>query len=325
MTSRIATHRSSASHRDADTLCAELEELSHSIRSGRPFRAAPAVELGFVTDQDLRTRYVRRLPGIYQIRGAEFGPDERLRAVALWGPPSTAIAGLAAARLHGERMLSTAAMSTCVEAYLPGRHRTPPWVRLRVRNSHLQPEHLTVVEGIPCTSLPRTVCDLARWRDDDTEAIVAVDSLCRATGTPPMSLAPAIARMRPIRGVGRVLSLLPLCDHRADSPPETRLRLLIHHSPLPDPEPQVLICNEHGARIATADLGYRRQRVALFYDGGYHLHRRQRDWDSRVTADLTEQGWRSMRVTAGMLRTPRVLLRQIADLLTRQGHPVAMP
>ncbi|MDO5678593.1 MAG: hypothetical protein Q4G35_13945, partial [Propionibacteriaceae bacterium] len=87
-------------------------------------------------------------------------------------------------------------------------------------------------------------------------------------------------------------------------------------------EIQLEIRDSGGRKIATADLGYRRQRVALFYDGGGHLQREQRDWDSDVTARLAEEDWRSFRVTAGMMRRPDVVMRRTAGLLRRQGFPM---
>jgi hypothetical protein len=149
-----------------------------------------------------------------------------------------------------------------------------------------------------------------------------VDALCNATGTPVSSVAAATRTLRGLHGRRRALALFDRCDHRADSPPETRLRLEYADSPLPDPELQVEIRDSTGFLIATADFGYRRERVAVFYDGSGHLAREQRDWDSDVTARLTEEDWRSLRVTAGMMRQRGVVMRRTADLLRRQGFPV---
>ena len=291
-------------------------------RRGLPFRGTEAVAQGILTTHDLRVRCTRRMQDVHQVRGAGYGPDEHLRAAWSWAPEGSVVAGLGAARLHGERMLADdRVLKAGLDLYVPTRSRAPRGVRLRIRNRHLRPEHVVTVDGIDCTSIARTAADLGRWRRDPVESVVAVDALCRATGIPPAHLEPELKRMRPIHGLARVLELLPLCDHRADSPPETRLRLAIRFSPLPDPEPQVAIRDGHGRHVATADLGYRRARVALFYDGEVHLQREQRDWDANVTARLTELGWRSLRITAGMLRAEPVLLRRIADLLARQGHP----
>lgn len=129
--------------------------------------------------------------------------------------------------------------------------------------------------------------------------------------------------LRGLHGLGRAFEILGQCDHRADSPPETRLRLSFLNSSLPMPEPQVAIADSFGRHIVTADLAYREQRVAMLYDGEGHLRREQRDWDSGVTARLFDEGWLDLRVTAGMMRDPATILRRVAEMLRRQGFRAA--
>lgn len=149
-----------------------------------------------------------------------------------------------------------------------------------------------------------------------------VDSLCNATDTRVPVVSAHDRTLRGLHGRRRALEILGRCDHRADPPPGSRLRLEFEESTLPTPRVQLAISDSRGSHIATADFGYEREKVAVFYDGGGHLAREQRDWDSDVTARLSEEGWRSLRVTAGMVRRRGVVLRRTADLLRRQGFPV---
>lgn len=296
--------------------------FARAVHGGRPFVGATAVAAGILTAHDLRVRFTRLLPGVHLARGATLDAAGRVRAVALWAPPGSVIAGHAAALLHGERRVSEELVGRAVDVYLSRSARVPRRIRVRRVRVPFRPEDVTRIDGITCTSVGRTALDLARWERCDEEAIVNVDALCNATETPVSSVVAAAQTLSGLHGRRRALALFDRCDHRADSPPETRLRLEYEDSPLPDPELQVEIRDSAGFPIATADFGYRRERVAVFYDGGGHLAREQRDWDSDVTARLTEEDWRSLRVTAGMVRQRGVVMRRTADLLRRQGFPV---
>ena len=323
---QVAEGRPRAAAKAADNTPTNAAAIAEQVWSGSPFLRHSALEAGVVTENELRQGFVRLAPRIYVVRWAQEDPHARVRAVAMWAPREAVLAGAGAALLHGERWLSAAAVSKPIDVYLPGGPRHPKLVRYRRKRPCLRAEHVALVQGIPCTTISRTAVDLARWERDDIAAVVAVDSLCNSTGTTIAEVAESARGMRRLHGLARARALLGFCDHRADSPPETRFRLLIKTSPLPDAEPQVRIFNRWGGRIATADLAYRHARVALFYDGGHHLQREQRDFDSNVTAALDEHGWRSLRVTAGMLRGTAeraTLLRRIAGLLAAQG--VAVP
>ncbi|MFN3340165.1 MAG: endonuclease domain-containing protein [Dietzia sp.] len=167
------------------------------------------------------------------------------------------------------------------------------------------------------TSAARTAIDVARWEDDDETAIAKIDSVCNRSRIDVCEVGALATDLRGLHGLQRVRRLLQWCDQRADSPPETRLRLLIVRSELPDPIPQVEIYNEYGAKVATADLAYEIEKVAIFYDGDIHRGRSTWEYDARVNAELPELGWQVVRVTGPMLRNPRAVLRQIGAALER--------
>jgi hypothetical protein len=231
---------------DGTTGAADAAAFARAVHGGRPFVGTAAVAAGILTPHDLRVRFTRILPGVHLARGATLDADGRVRAVALWAPPGSVIAGHAAALLHGEREVSEEMVHRVVDVYLSSSARTPR--RIRVRRVHVpfRSEDVTVINGITCTSVGRTALDLARWEPHDVEAIVAVDALCNATGTPVSSVAAATRTLRGLHGRRRALALFDRCDHRADSPPETRLRLEYADSPLPDPELQVEIRDSTG-------------------------------------------------------------------------------
>lgn len=294
--------------------------FADAVFSGRPFVGSAAVKAGIITPHDLRVRFTRMLPGIYQTRGVEPDAAARVRAAWLWAPPGTALAGSAAALLHGDRIVASEEARSVVDLYLPRTARAPRGIRIHPLRKPLGCADLIEVAHMRCTSVERTALDLARWGRDPTRAIVAVDAVCNATETPVETVARHARTLRGLHGLGSALEMLAHCDHRADSPSETRLRLIFLTSSLPKPEPQVKIADSCGRHIVKADLAYREQKVAMFYDGEGHLQREQRDWDSGVTARLFDEGWLDLRVTAGMMRDPATILRRVAEMLRRQGY-----
>lgn len=297
----------------------DTDAFAVAVSGGRPFVATEALKAGIVTEHELRTRFIRVLPGIYLSTRVSYDAYARVRAAWLWAPRDAVLAGSAAALLHGEHQVAPDDVCRAVDIYLPRTSPAPEGIRIRPLRRPLESSDFTEKHSIRCTTVSRTALDLARWNQDPLSAVIAVDAVCNASGTPVPTVEEYALGTRRLHGRARALRLLERCDHRADSPPETTLRLIIADSPLPQPEPQVKIFDSAGAKIATADLGYRTHKVALFYDGEHHLLREQRDWDSNVTARLFDEGWLDLHITRGMLRDEETLRRRIAEMLRRQG------
>lgn len=112
---------------------------------------------------------------------------------------------------------------------------------------------------------------------------------------------------------GEVKRLIELSDDGAASPKETALRLILRD--VSDWKSQVRIESPHGELLTVADLADEELKVAVFYDGEHHLKRSQRDYDSKVWAVLTQLGWRTFRVTNGMLEDPNWIVAHTKNLL----------
>lgn len=293
-------------------------EFASRIRDGSPFEGRYALRSGFLTKHDLWSRHRAVMPGIYARKNAVLTQAQRLQAVGLWMPAGSALAGMAAAHLHGERWVSEEAATAHVDLYASRSMRARAGIRIRRIITPLHPDRLTVVGSAAITSVARTAVDIARWEGDDEAAIVAVDSLCNSTGMPVVDVLDEAETLGGLHGLARARRLLLKCDDRADSPPETRMRLIICASPLPDPVPQLPIRDEFGTLVTTADLGYAGAKVAIFYDGDVHLDRAQRDRDYWINIELTRLGWRLLRVTAEMLSRWRALLDHLAGELRHQ-------
>jgi hypothetical protein len=114
--------------------------------------------------------------------------------------------------------------------------------------------------------------------------------------------------------------LLTLVDGRAESPMETRLRLLLHDAGAPTPIPQYEVRDDDGRFIARVDLAYPQWRIALEYEGDHHRERAQFRRDIRRANALRQAGWLVLRFTADdVLRRPRDVVDQVAAAI-RERH-----
>ena len=102
-----------------------------------------------------------------------------------------------------------------------------------------------------------------------------------------------------------------LADGLAESPQETRLRLLLRRGGLPAPEAQYRVFDAEGF-VARVDLAYPDLRLAVEYDGAWHGAPGELARDRRRLNRLTAAGWRVVFVTAEDLHRPQELLGRIA-------------
>lgn len=162
------------------------------------------------------------------------------------------------------------------------------------------------VDGVVVTTPARTAYDLGR-RLPLLEAVTAIDELCWIGCTTPSSVLRS-AGGAGARGLGALRTAVALADPGAESPWETRTRLAVVMGGLPRPETQIEVFDDAGRFVARVDLGWRRWRVAVEYDGAHHRDRAQFAKDLRRHSRLTAAGWTAIRVTAvDVLRPPELL------------------
>ena len=160
-------------------------------------------------------------------------------------------------------------------------------------------------DGVRVTSPARTWLDLASLMTVD-ELIAAGDSLVCAHGSDfprPKEAVCTVAELRRMVAAhpgmrGMKTARLALTEIRvgADSPQETRMRMILAGSRLGEPTLNYVITNAWGQPAVWPDAAYPKQRLALQYDGGHHADARQIRSDAR-RRDVTEQlGWREVRV-----------------------------
>ncbi|MGN6339138.1 DUF559 domain-containing protein [Mycobacterium sp.] len=285
--------------------------------SAEPFVGTEAVRAGAYTERELRRSCTRIYRNVYQRRGRELTARDRAIAAWLWSGKEAVVAGCSAAALLGAEWIDPHAPAELVC------DRTRPPSSIVTRNETLTDCEVTLVNGVPVTSPARTVFDLGR-RPGLTVAVIRIDALARATGVTSKDVYPLVHSRRGARGMKQLRRVLPLIDAGAESPQETRTRLVLMRGGLPRPQTQIEVRNVWDAVLARIDMGWEEWRVGVEYDGGQHwMDPRIRAHDIDRTAELERRGWRLVRVSADLLRhRPEVVVDRARRALVAAGCPM---
>lgn len=191
----------------------------------------------------------------------------------------------------------------------------------RIAAAALPDEDVTAAAPLRVTSVARTLVDCAReWSLGD--AVVAVDAALHSGQVDRAGLRSTLLAQTHWLGVGEAARALSFADGRAESPLESRGRLVLQSAGLPRPELQVEL---HGPRgfVARVDAWYDDAAVALEFDGRvkYLDPRPGRTpgevmWREKRREDLIrELGVRVVRIAQEDLDAPQPLAGRIAGLL----------
>ncbi|QWT23276.1 DUF559 domain-containing protein [Subtercola sp. PAMC28395] len=121
------------------------------------------------------------------------------------------------------------------------------------------------------------------------------------------------------RGKIRASEALPFISTRAESRPETLLRLLLVDAGMPSPEVNPEIEDARGEVIGRADLVFRQQRVIVEYDGDQHrTDTKQYEKDMTRLQRFHLAQWSVLRVRQnGLFIDPASTVRSVASALAR--------
>ncbi len=258
-------------------------------------------------DHRIRTGRLHRLHrGVYAIGHTALGRPAHLLAAALRVGSDAVLSHRSAAELWRIRRRRPGPVHVSVLRRLP----SPPGIR--VHRAELAADELTTHEGIPVTTVPRTLLDSAAelsdqelgWALNEAEVLRLTDRL---------TLPALIDRYPGRRGVARARRVL----RRHAGPRLTRSGLerrflsFIDRHRLPAPAANALVVA--GGEAFECDFVWRRQRLVAELDGyAYHSTRRRfrRDRLLRVA------GWETVRLTEEDLGDQPALR---ADLLALLG------
>lgn len=259
----------------------------------------------------------------------------RARPYTQLGPPDT-VSFYSAAAIHHFKLPGTLPETSRPAAeqllHLTRRGSAAPRRKgIAGHRSWLAPDDVVVLEGVPVTSMPRTLLDLAATGSLSCDDMVVIvdDLVCehRRDQHPKVArirldeLRLYAGRQRSASGLPLLRKALGLACVGVDSPPETRLRLLFGRSDLPVFEPNFVLVDSTGIPL-WIDLACPEYRLAVEYDGGHHLTPAQHHSDALRNERTAGAGWRQLILSKFDVRNGQdwVLLR-VRQALRDQGWP----
>lgn len=260
-----------------------------------PFRGTAALAEGLLTPAQLRgPSFTRLLRDVYAPSRLRRTHRVQCDAAALVMPMAAVLTGRSAAAVRG---LDLARWRDPVEVVVDEAERFGPVRGLTIKRTVLPDADSARWNGARLASRARMGFDLARTRPL-LDAVADVDVALRA-GCLSASELVAYVEGRSEHGVAQVRQVVALMDGRAESRPESMVRVLLHRAGL-RPELQYTITDAEGA-VARVDLAFPAQRIAVEYDGEWHALRMQLTKDRRRMNRIDAAGWHIVYITADML------------------------
>jgi hypothetical protein len=240
----------------------------------------------------LQTSAFRRLgPKLYAWSELGDSPSVRLASVRLRLPSSAAFSGLTAAWLHGLDV------EPCdpIEVVISATEGISARAGIRLHRFSLAERQVTKQRGFRVTTIERTLADLCLDLDL-AEVVVLSDSAAHSGLTTIKKLAAHADRASGRPGITMFRRVVEYTEPKAESPMESRLRMLLVLANLPRPVAQVSLHDRNGRFIGRPDLFYPEQKLGIEYDGG--IHKSNLVDDNRRQNTLLAEGYRLLRFTA---------------------------
>ncbi|MCK0090464.1 type IV toxin-antitoxin system AbiEi family antitoxin domain-containing protein [Rhodococcus sp. F64268] len=238
-----------------------------------PFRRGDALSAGLSDSEirrGLRTGELERLaPGIYLDGRTADGLDAierhriRARTTGEGLPDGSAISHVSAAVLHGLPLWRPDLSRVHVS-----RDGTSGGRRSIGRHLHVVQlcDDVVQVEGVPCTSLARTVADLACTAPVD-EVVIAGDSALARDPSLRSALAETLECRGRRQGIAAARRVIAFLDGRSESPGESLSRLRMEQIGLPAPSLQEVVRTPEGEFVARTDFYWKEHRIIGEFDG----------------------------------------------------------
>jgi very-short-patch-repair endonuclease len=165
---------------------------------------------------------------------------------------------------------------------------------VRVHRRDSCPDDRVVIDGVPVTTVLRTLLDLCRLLPL-AEAVASVDSALRQRLTTVEELTAALCDLPAGRGRQRVARVLELMDPESGSVLESVCRVLMLEHGLATPETQLVI-RQAGRIVGRVDFAWPGSRLVVETDGfAFHSDRKDYRRDRRRGNALALAGWTVLR------------------------------
>ena len=275
-----------------------------------PFRGSEAVAAGMVTPGHLRGGQFRRIfRDVYLPAALPLTHEVRCQGAALILPADAVITGRSAATLRGVPLART---EDPVEAVVGLDTRVFRRAGLDLRRCEIRKDEAEIWSSIRLATRQRMAFDLLLDRPLP-DSVADLDASLRGAlvGRREMQLYLA---GRHDRGIVNARRALELADPRAESHPESQMRV---HLVLDGMHPEVQYRIYHRGRfVAKADLAFPEYRLIVEYDGVWHGVPLQVGRDRDRLNRLHAAGWDVVFVTAQHLRQPHRLLHTVRAALS---------
>lgn len=249
-------------------------------------------------------------------RWAELERDELLPLAILLDrlPEGSLLSGLTAARLHGLDLATPKLPEVTVRPDIGIAARA----RATVRRFVLEPEDATEARGLPVTTALRTCFDLA-GRLPLVEGVVIADMALHAGLFDRETWHAYVTAHRGRKGVAGSRRTLEHVESKAESPMESRLRMILVLGGLPRPQAQVSLFDDAGVFVGRPDLYYPDARLGIEYDG--QNHRDRIPADNQRQNRLHQIGVSLLRYTAVDLAERRTaIVAEVRAALSPKSH-----
>jgi len=223
-------------------------------------------DLGWLVDQGFLRRLIR---SVYVATPIPDSLDLRCAALQLAVPPDAVVCDRHAGWLHGADMVLKPnehidVAPVCVFLPDPGRRLRNGLVASGERTFAV--DDVVEINGVRVTSRLRTAWDLGRTRFVE-RSLSAMDQMLRLGRFSRAQLIAGVPRFRGMRWVTTLRATVSLVDGRAESPPESVLRLCWIQAHVPEPVPQLEVYDDLGTFVARLDIANPDLFLGAEYDG----------------------------------------------------------
>lgn len=289
------------------------------------FRGSEARRAGLVTVARLRSVAFRRLfQDVYVCANVAVTHELRCRGAALIVPKEAVLTGRSAATVLGVEL---AKPNDPVEFVVPEKHRFGPVDGIHVRRTAVKNRESRPWNGIRIARPLRIALDLMLrhsprkrgWVRRLRVAVPDIDAFLRSGLIRREVLARSLQKRRN-RGIRLARCALDMADPRAESLPESELRVvLVVGGMAPTPQYNVYKKRQFLARL---DLALSKTKVAVEYDGRWHLRPEQVLRDRERRRRVAAEGWKFVIVNAELLAGDyQEILRAVSEAESLNSMP----
>lgn len=275
---------------------------------------------------------VRLRRGAYEVRDLlDDEPEARHRQLirACANQSDYPVSHASAVAMHGLPVVDHDLREVHVTRLGPGRGGNRHRAARQVHSGQLDPSSCTVVDGVPVTTVARSIVDLARTAGRRT-AVCAGDAALHAKSCTISEIADVLDSLAGRPGVRRAKEWLALCDGRSESPGETWTRLILGDAGWDTSALQISIYDERGRFIGRADGGIPELGIFWEFDGMTKYGKLLKPGQSVLDVVLKEKGresdmvelsWLPIRIITPDLRRPTELIRRFESAAQRVNRP----